>query len=240
MPARPGGVDFAYAFDFAVGVVAFRGEVLPHEEVGGSVVDGGAEGGEGLEGCDGEGGGGFWRGGGGEPVVGVGEDEAHHVGSADERGLAIQDSYAEQEASSIPTDPTDSHLLPFQPFHTRYISPIGACAYGPAQWRLDIGPHHAIPRIFLLCCSLTQTSYPAFCETNADVYLVGLEGGNHVACTGWKGNERAREPKVGLSEIKRGGEMFFRNQSALNISNVTTAGRGGKFKRCLTWYIANS
>ena len=49
MPARPGGVDFANAFDFAVGVVAFGCEVLPHEEIGGGVVDCGAEVGEGLE-----------------------------------------------------------------------------------------------------------------------------------------------------------------------------------------------
>lgn len=57
MPARPGGVDFADAFDGAAVVVAFRGEVLPHEEVGCAVVDGFAELGEGLQGGDGEGGG---------------------------------------------------------------------------------------------------------------------------------------------------------------------------------------
>ena len=43
MPARPGGVDLADAFDGVGGVVTFRGEVLPHEEVGGKIVDCGAE-----------------------------------------------------------------------------------------------------------------------------------------------------------------------------------------------------
>lgn len=57
MPAGPGGVDLADAFDLVGGVVTFRGEVLPHEEVGRAVVDGGAEVGEGLEGDDVEGGG---------------------------------------------------------------------------------------------------------------------------------------------------------------------------------------
>ena len=55
MPARPGGVDFADAFDVAVVVVALRGEVLPHEEIGGAVVDGAAESGEGLQRDDVEG-----------------------------------------------------------------------------------------------------------------------------------------------------------------------------------------
>ena len=50
MPARPRGIDLANPFDFAVVVVALGGEVLPHEEVGGLIIDGGAEVGEGLEG----------------------------------------------------------------------------------------------------------------------------------------------------------------------------------------------
>ena len=48
MPTRPGRVYLADPFDFAVVVVAFRGEVLPHEEVGGAVIDRFAESGEGL------------------------------------------------------------------------------------------------------------------------------------------------------------------------------------------------
>lgn len=48
MPAGPRGGDLADAFDGAVVVVALRGEVLPQEEVGGAVVDGVAEVGEGL------------------------------------------------------------------------------------------------------------------------------------------------------------------------------------------------
>ena len=54
MPARPRGVDFANPLDLSVIVVAFRCEMLPHEEISGVVVDGGAEGREGLERDDGE------------------------------------------------------------------------------------------------------------------------------------------------------------------------------------------
>ena len=50
MPARPRGVDFADALDFPVVVVAFRCEMLPHEEIGDGGIDGIAKGGEGLEG----------------------------------------------------------------------------------------------------------------------------------------------------------------------------------------------
>lgn len=57
MPARPGRVDLADALDGAAVVVAFRSEVLPHEEVGSVVVDGFTELREGLQGDDGEGGG---------------------------------------------------------------------------------------------------------------------------------------------------------------------------------------
>ena len=91
MPARPGRVDFADAFDGAVVVVAFGGEVLPHEKVCCAVVDCVAEVGEGLEGDNIKGGGGCCSRGGrrrmgrwcgwGKPIMCIGEDEAHHVGA---------------------------------------------------------------------------------------------------------------------------------------------------------------
>ena len=79
MPAGPGRVDFADAFDGAVVVIALGGEVFPHEEVGCAVVDCVAEVGEGLEGDDIKGGGGCR--GGGKPIMCVGEDETHYVGA---------------------------------------------------------------------------------------------------------------------------------------------------------------
>ena len=83
MPRRPRRIDLADASDIARVVIPLRGEVLPHEEIGCAVVDGGAEGGEGLKRDDDEGfvvfGARGARGAGLEPMVRVGEDVAHDI-----------------------------------------------------------------------------------------------------------------------------------------------------------------
>lgn len=85
LPAAPGRVDLADAADLARVVVLLGGEVLPHEEVGGARVDGVAQV---LKRVEDDGVGEGLRGGGGQPALLVGEDEAHHIAAGADAGDA--------------------------------------------------------------------------------------------------------------------------------------------------------
>ena len=92
---------------------------------------------------------------------------------------------------SVPADPADAHLCALQALHSRHVRAAGPRAYRPAQRRFHVRPHHLVSRVSAFGLGFTEPGDPALREADADVYFVGLEGCDHVACAGGEGDEGA-------------------------------------------------